>query len=558
MGILGLGLGAAAGMVPLYGQGDVKGIRVVEVTTPGGEGFLYRESHALLLGNTSYRDRSWANLPQIPGELEALRAELVRQGFVIYGGGIHLDLTKKEMLDLVEEFVTEHGVGNRVADDRLLVFYSGHGESEGDRGFLVPVDAPGSQGDWDQFRKAVVELARVESWAKRIEAKHALFAFDSCFSGAVFTQKGNKEIPPHVTMGAAKPARQFLTAGSKDETVPAVSAFTPYFVRGIAGEADTGDRDGFVTFGELSEFVGSRVARAVGTHVQAGALPHPYDQGDVVFAFAAGQSPVLPMPPVSPGPFTNTLGMKFVPVPGTNVLMSIGETRVADFSAFITDSGYDYASGATPYTLDTDGWRQREGKGFSWKNPGFTQTANDPVTCVSWEDAQAFCKWLSKKEGRTYRLPADHEWSLAVRIGDRESATASPKDKDAKIEGVYPWGTQFPPPATAGNYAGSEAKTVTWPAEYSIIEGFRDGFARTSPAGSFPANQLGIYDLGGNVWEWCEDWYDSSQNYRVLRGGSWVDGTEVDLRSSRRVVGTPAGRHDHGGFRLVLEVGSGG
>src|SRR4051812_44274160 len=85
-----------------------------------------------------------------------------------------------------------------------------------------------------------------------------------------------------------------------------------------------------------------------------------------------------------------------------------------------------------------------------------------PVVCVSWVDAVAFCAWLTKTEraaGRinwvqSYRLPRDHEWSVAVGLGSREDAGAPPNESNGKIQGVYPWGTTWPPPSTAGNFAG--------------------------------------------------------------------------------------------------------
>ena len=169
---------------------------------------------------------------------------------------------------------------------------------------------------------------------------------------------------------------------------------------------------------------------------------------------------------------------------------------------------------------------------------------------VSWEDATAFCEWLSRKEGKTYRLPTDHEWSGAVGIGDREDPATLPKDKGATIEG-YPWGNQWPPPSGSGNFAGSEAEGVGW----RCIEGYQDPFPFTAPVGSFELNHHGIKDLSGNVWEWCHDWYDEGKTDRVLRGGSWHSFEEDTLRSSCRFL--LADRCDHVGFRLVV-VGVGG
>jgi formylglycine-generating enzyme required for sulfatase activity len=232
----------------------------------------------------------------------------------------------------------------------------------------------------------------------------------------------------------------------------------------------------------------------------------------------------------------NSLGMKFVsvkitggPSAGQEVLFSIWETRVQDY--------HQYAAA-------------RSGVDGAWTRPGYPQGEDHPVVKVSWEDAVAFCEWLTGQErsaGRIsatakYRLPTDHEWSCAVGIGAREDVNVTPASKDDKIGGVYPWGTQWPPPMNAGNYGGSLKV---------------DNYAYTSPVGSFAANGSGIYDLGGNVWEWCADWYDERQANRVVRGGSWYSDVELGLRSSSRPYGHPMFRDGTYGFRCVLVISGG-
>jgi len=91
---------------------------------------------------------------------------------------------------------------------------------------------------------------------------------------------------------------------------------------------------------------------------------------------------------------------------------------------------------------------------------------------------------------------------------------------------------------------------------WSVIEGYNDGYPRTSPVGSFPANQFGLYDMGGNVWQWCEDWYDAQAQDRVLRGASWVNDDPNDVRASYRYKDAPANRYDTFGFRCVVAVES--
>jgi len=227
--------------------------------------------------------------------------------------------------------------------------------------------------------------------------------------------------------------------------------------------------------------------------------------------------------------FVNTLGMPFVPVPGTEVSFCIWETRVKDYAAYAAaNAGVDE----------------------SWKKPGFKQEDTHPVVKVNWEDANAFCEWLTKKElaagkikeGQKYRLPTDAEWSVAVGLGKEVGDT--PRAKDEGIKDVYPWGKKWPPAVGAGNY--SESLKV-------------DNFEYTSPVGSFAANKLGLHDMGGNVWEWCEDWYDpAAKTNRVLRGASWGIDHPDPLLSSLRSYGTPGGRGSGVGFRCVLVGGSGG
>jgi hypothetical protein len=255
-------------------------------------------------------------------------------------------------------------------------------------------------------------------------------------------------------------------------------------------------------------------------------------------------------------PWQNSLGMKFVAVAGTQVLFSVWDTRVQDFRAFMDDNPH-YDTPGEMWSLGSDGkdgWLQR---GATWKAPGFQQGPTHPVVGVSWNDAKEFCKWLSEREhhfgalleGMQYRLPTDEEWSVAVGLDSEPGNT--PEDKDSK-KNLYPWGKRWPPPAGVGNYRGEEAKIGNEPARWDVIEGYNDGYSRTSPVGSFDPNEIGLYDMGGNVWQWCEDWYNSEKRYRVLRGASWYEYDPRYLLASRRYSYTPDERGVTIGFRCVL------
>ncbi len=231
-------------------------------------------------------------------------------------------------------------------------------------------------------------------------------------------------------------------------------------------------------------------------------------------------------------PFENSLGMRFVPVPitggpsaGKTIRFSVWETRVKDYARFAKDTNRD------------------------WPKPEFEQEDDHPAVMVSWEDATAFSDWLTKAERRkrkigpkdVYRLPTDHEWSCAVGIGKEEDASAAPVSKSTKIA-KYPWGTEFPPKKEAGNYRVCD-----------------DGFDWTAPVGSFTPNAFGLHDLGGNAMEYCLDFYDpGNPGLRVMRGHTWYSDSESNLRSSRRNDVAPSNGNFYTGFRVVLEVGTGG
>lgn len=226
----------------------------------------------------------------------------------------------------------------------------------------------------------------------------------------------------------------------------------------------------------------------------------------------------------------NSLGMKFAPV--GDLLFCIWLTRIKDFETFATATGF---------------------KGTAWRQPGFKQGPDHPVVNVTWQDAIAFCKWLTEKEQKSgllapnqiYRLPSDLEWSKAV--GLPAETGRSPYDRDMGVPDVYPWGTQWPPPAGAGNYTGEETGSDV------AIKGYDDGYAWTSPVGSFAPNKYGLYDMGGNAWQWCMDWWNSEQKARVLRGASWYNGgLKLSLLSSCRLSSAPDFTTDNYGFRVVV------
>jgi serine/threonine protein kinase len=216
----------------------------------------------------------------------------------------------------------------------------------------------------------------------------------------------------------------------------------------------------------------------------------------------------------------NSQQMELVRVPGAEVLFSVWPVRVRDFREFAQASKLDYPEA------------------------GFVQEPTHPAVNVSWEEARKFCRWLTReerKQGRltemeAYRLPSDVEWSLAA--GLTSEAGKTPQERDFGVQGVYPWGTAWPPPREAGNYDPSLKV---------------DRFDRTSPVGSFAPNGNGLFDLGGNVWEWCADWYGPDKEGHVLRGGAWDTRSSLEALSSYRGRAEAGTRQPNRGFRYVLD-----
>jgi len=245
------------------------------------------------------------------------------------------------------------------------------------------------------------------------------------------------------------------------------------------------------------------------------------------------------------GGFVNSLGMKFVTISGENISICIWETRVRDFTAFVEATGHDATSGMV--AEDKDATVHRD-----WREPGYPQSPDHPVSGVSFEDAQAFCRWLTEKErasGRigklqAYALPTDRQWSVAAGLGNETGAT--PADKNRKVEGVYPWGSEWPPPTDAGNYAGQES------GQKVMITGYADRHRFPSAVGTFPPNRHGLHDIGGNLWEWTSDWYDGTNKSKARRGGSWLTHRQDEMLTSARRHKPVSYRGAGVGFRCVL------
>lgn len=227
------------------------------------------------------------------------------------------------------------------------------------------------------------------------------------------------------------------------------------------------------------------------------------------------------------------------------------EVTVGQFRQFVETAGYKTDAESS----GQGGWGHNAGKAqferhprFSWKETGEPQSDRHPVINVSWNDAQAFCKWLSEKERRPYRLATEAEWEYACRAGTTSRYSSGSK------EAV----TEF------GNVADASAKAAlpTY-GNWAYVKG-NDGYVFTAPVGQFKPNPFGLHDMHGNVLEWCHDFLQADNHtlptddprddrpspMRVLRGGGWFFDDQA-CRSAARSFFPPDQPNGQYGFRVV-------
>jgi formylglycine-generating enzyme required for sulfatase activity len=271
-------------------------------------------------------------------------------------------------------------------------------------------------------------------------------------------------------------------------------------------------------------------------------------------------------PPTRPAlpELTNSLGMRLVQVPAGRFLMgtpALGRFVAADeqpqreveitrpfylgkhevtrgqFRAFVEATGYQ-----------TDAERASP-SGPIWRRAAFPQTEDHPVVHVTWNDAAAFCAWLSRKEGRRYSLPTEAQWEYACR---------------ARTLSRYHSGEMFDLVVEVGNVADGTARQAFPDWDWALRA--EDGYVYTAPVGQYWPNAWGLHDVHGNVWEWCADWYaadyygrgpavdpagPAAGSERVARGGAWNSPPRL-TRSAARGHHAPDYHGDALGFRVCL------
>jgi len=496
-----------------------------------------RKRIALVIGNGNYRfTDSLPKLSNPANDADDMAAALRRFGFEVIA---KKNLTKEEMDETITDF------GRKIAEsDAALFYYAGHGLQVKGQNYLVPVDA-----NIDSEAKVPYRAVNVNQLLEEMESSRSrvnIVMLDAC---------RNNPISGKFRSGAS---RGLAPPSAMPKGTVIVYATDPGNVA-----ADGTGRNGLFTAGLLSAFKGSDltlggVLTRASEEVEKASNQQqtPYINGPATvqkrFSFVSPSemtdlqpseykpepAMLAPAPvarPVEPEPVRQSVprtfadpatGIEFVPVQGG--CFQMGDTF-----------GDGYASEKPVHEVCVDGFSigkyevtQGQWKTIMGNNPSkFSSCGDDcPVEQVSWNDVQDFILNLNRRSGRNYRLPTEAEWEYAARsVGKSEKYSGS-----SSIDSVA-W------------YDGNSGST-------------------THPVGRKGANGLGIYDMSGNVWEWCSDWHGndyygmsprsnpqgpSSGEFRVLRGGSWFD-NPLDSRAAFRARGLPGGRFISLGFRLVL------
>jgi sulfatase modifying factor 1 len=546
---------------------------------------------AILVGVDDYAEID--DLRYCGADMHALRDQLAQSGFPQEQVFLLEDKAEAKyrpskanilrQLDLVLKIVEPNSL--------VVVGFSGHGVQIGEKSYLCPTEAQLDDTD---------SLIRLDDIYRRLDESPAtlkLLLVDACRDDPRLP--GQKSAKGYAgTKGFAKerlPAGMLLltscAAGqiSMEDEDMGHGVFMNFMLAGLRGDAD-GDDDGCVSLSELYKFTNKKTKTHVA--IKYNGFQTPSLEGKLADDFEITRA----LSPLQPGEIiTNSIGMKLVEIPIGEFLMGTTGEEVEELLTEIPDAKREYFHDEQPQhrvritkpfylgqhevTLGQflkfyhdakyeARWKEQGDNGvgynseggeskfefgeqyvpWSWNHP--SQTQQHPVVNVSWNDAVAFCEWLSLKEGHRYRLPTEAEWEYACRAGTQTRyCHSNDAEESVKFDNVADASTkeQFP--------------------DWSAISA-RDGYAFSAPVGQFRSNSLGLCDMHGNVWEWCSDGFDGDyyeklsdsvaedpegapdSEYRSMRGGAW----DLDPRLGRSTYRNGYGPKYRGasiGFRVV-------
>ncbi len=597
------------------------------------EGVVYNKGWALAIGINEYPNLpSRFKLNYAVSDAKAF-ADLLQRKYGFDKRNIIMladsEATKRNIMEKLYSLADTRWVSR---DDCVIFYFSGHGQTVplprgGDMGFLIPYDAKvdlSQEPNLAEYKQQCIGMNELNETAKLIPAKHIIFIIDACYSGlALETSRSlRSDIPGYLSKVAKTTTQQIIAAGGKGEESEERAdlghgVFTHKLLEGLETEIADMNNDGVITGTELANYLSDAVRSK--TNGKQNPQWRKADEGEFLFLPQVSEDkkkikiePVKSFLTINSDPegadvYINgqmkgktpytyealletdgkeiavsvskdgyetkheTILLKKDENKRTNIILNrlnlpqnLGEIKQSmsnkivskdgaimvliprgEFQMGSNDGEYDEKPAHKVFTddfyidiyevtnaqykkfLDETGY---EPPGF-WNNTNFN-APDQPVVGVSWNDAMEYCKWAGK------RLPTEAEWEKAARGG--------------VIDKKYPWGDNIT--YDNANYFGTGGKDI---------------WNQTSPAGSFAPNGYGLFDMIGNVWEWCSDWYSENyyaespaQNpqgpkdgyYRVLRGGAWNLSSEY-LYITKRYSRDPNSKYyNDQGFRCVMDA----
>lgn len=557
---------------------------------------------ALVIGNDDYN--RFGDLANAGNDARAI-ARVLRNDldFELIGGGAQTNIDSQRARQLIKQF------GERLGRDDVAFFYfAGHGIGAGQTNFLIPVDDK----EINYFEDVPDFAIDAQSVLRRMEQRGEgvnIMILDACRDQGLPQRTRSGEMRGLSRMNA--PAGSFIGyAASPGEKAAdgkgSNGVFTEQFVRLLTTPGYTLDD----VFSELTGSVMKATAgkqtpiresnmqgrfvlvppRGTPPNQQAGLdLPVPAPAPTPSPAYEPPPSPVtdssyggggillkpaslaaLPagtvfqdcsdcpqMVRVPTGSFRmgspeSEAGVRAAEGPMHEVRigypLAVGKFEVTrgQWRAFLSDSGKQHGDGCAVWDDAHNKWVGQPDK--SWLNPGYAQDDSHPVTCVTWDYIQNYVQWLGNKTGKRYRLLSEAEFEYVNRAGGTSA---------------YPWRSDTA--ASQCRYANGADKRAKAKYQGLTVASCDDGYAETAPVGRFAANEWGLHDLSGNLWEWTEDcwndgyigapstgaaWVGGDCTKRVLRGGAW-NYRPADLRAAKRLRTFVTYPNSGNGFRLA-------
>ncbi len=496
--------------------------------------------NALLIANAEYK--GLGSLPNPIPDARLLSESLRKIGFevVLLENG-----NREQMLDAVDAFQ------NRLKSSKgiSLFHFGGHGIQMDGRNYMIPAhtEIP----DDRKLSTRAVDLDEVMTSLDAAGSFANVVVLDACRDNPLTAR--SRSVSRGLAAVQTQPKNTLIVYAAESGKKAEDGLFTPVFARTLAVPG--------LSLSRLLQQVRSEVHKLSNGQQTPGAYDQTFDEvflndggpSKLEIVIPSSPSPVEKTSPAMPAPltvtppspqaqqtqppstrplpstpvpanilgnlFTNSLGQKFVPIPGPQIYFCVWSTRVMDYEKFAAKTGRE------------------------WKNAGFAQKPDHPAVRVNYYDAVSFCAWLTKSEHATgllprtlmYRLPKDLEWSSAAGIVAQE-ITGPPAWRSGGLPRCYPWGSSWPPPKNFGNY-DTRLKV--------------DPFPFTSPVGYFAPNKFGLFDMSGNVYQWLQEDYDET-GQGCLRGGSWPDESEDSINMSNRFPASKDSSFKCYGFRCVI------